>query len=141
MLQLPRREEDTQPQPGDNTDRLLWLAPVLVLAGLIFLRVALSLSGLVTLAARAGALQGALDWAVGSPQQTRWFAAAQLAFESILGLRLPSGLRLLNSVSLILDGMLTPLLWQAGAAGLYWAALALLCRSRFNTAQAGSFIE
>ena len=134
MLQLPRREE-AQPQMAHNANWLLWLAPMIVLGGWIFMQVTLNLSGLVTLAARAGIMEGTLAWAANSPQQTQWFAAAKSAVEGLLGLQVPAGFRLLNDAGLFANSVVTPLLWQAGAAALYWAALALVMSARRSAQQ------
>ena len=140
MLQLPRREE-AQPQAAHSANWLLWLAPVIVLGGWIFMQVTLNLSGLVTLAARAGIMEGTLAWAAGSPQQTLWFAAAKSAAEGLLGMQVPSGFSLLNAAGVAANGLVTPLLWQAGAAALYWAALALVVNAKRSVQQASSILE
>ena len=140
MLQLPRREE-ALPQKAHSANWLLWLAPVIVLGGWIFMQVTLNLSGLITLAGRAGVLEGTLAWAAGSPQQTQWFAAAQSVVEGLLGMQVPSGLSILNDAGLVASSLVTPLLWQAGAAALYWAALALVWYGRHNALQASSILE
>lgn len=140
MLQLPRREE-AQPQAAHSANRLLWLVPVIVLGGWIFIQLTLNLSGLVTLAGRAGIMEGALAWAAGSPQQTLWFAAAKTAAEGLLGLQVPAGFSLLNDAGVFANSLVTPLLWQAGAAALYWAALALVLSGRLTTLQASSIVE
>ena len=140
MLQLPRREE-VLPQATHSANWLLWLAPVIVLGGWIFMQVTLNLTGLVTLAARAGIMEGTLAWAAGSPQQTQWFAAAQSVVEGMLGLQIPAGFSILNDAGVFANSVVTPLLWQAGAAALYWAALALVWYGRLNAQQASSILE
>ena len=140
MLQLPRREE-ARPQEAHSANWLLWLAPVIVLGGWIFMQVTLNLSGLVTLAARAGVMEGTLAWAAGSSQQTQWFAAAQSAVEGLLGMQVPAGFSIFNDAGVFANSVVTPLLWQAGAAALYWAALALVLSGRFNTLEASSILE
>lgn len=140
MLRLPSRDE-AQPEAHRPANQLVWMAPAAVLAGWLFMQVTMNLSGLITLAGRAGIMEGALAWAAGSPQQTRWFAAAQAAVEGILGMQVPAGLGILNDVGVFANSLVTPLLWQAGAAALYWAALALVWRGRVNAMQASSILD
>ena len=140
MLRLPRREE-ALPESAHTANWLLWLAPVIVLAGWIFMQVTLNLSGLISLAGRFGILEGTLYWAAGSPRQTLWFAAARSAVEGMLGMQVPSGLSLLNNAGVIANSLVTPLLWQAGAAALFWAALALVWNGRLNALHGASRIE
>ena len=140
MLQLPRREE-ALPEAAHTFNWLLWLAPVIVLGGWIFMQVTLNLSGLITLAGRAGIMEGTFAWAAGSPQQTQWFAAAQSAVEGLLGLQVPAGFSIINDAGVFANSVVTPLLWQAGAAALYWAALALVLSGRLNARQASSILE
>jgi anti-sigma factor RsiW len=129
MLQLPRREE-VQHESAPSANWLLWLAPLIILAGWAFMQATLNLSGLIALAGRFGIMEGTLAWATGSARQTQWFAAAKFAGEA--------GLSLLNKAGVIANGLVTPLLWQAGAAGLYWAALALVMSVRHASAQQAS---
>ena len=105
------------------------------------MQVTLNLTGLVTLAARAGIMEGTLAWAAGSPQQTQWFAAAQSVVEGMLGLQIPAGFSIFNDAGVFANRVVTPLLWQAGAAALYWAALALVWYGRLNAQQASSILE
>ena len=140
MLQLPRREE-ALPQADHSANWLLWLVPVIVLAGWIFMQVTLNLSGLITLASRAGIMEGTLAWAASSPQQTQWFAAVQSAVEGVLGLQVPAGFSIFNDAGVFAHSVVTPLLWQAGAALLYWAVLALVLSGRLNALEASSILE
>jgi hypothetical protein len=140
MLRLPRRE-DAIPQEVQNANWLLWLLPVVVLGSWIFMQVALNLTGLVTLAARAGIMEGTLAWAAGSPQQMQWFAAAQSVVEGVLGLQVPSGLSILNGAGVFANSLVTPLLWQAGAAVLYWSALVLVMSVKRNAQQVSSILN
>jgi anti-sigma factor RsiW len=137
MLQLLRRNE-ALPEEMQKIHWLLWLVPVIVLAGWIFMQVTLNLSGLITLARRAGIMEGTLAWAASSPQQTQWFAAAQAAVEGVLGRQVPAGLSILNDAGIIANRLITPLLWQSGAAALYWTALALVWGGRLNALLASS---
>jgi anti-sigma factor RsiW len=140
MTQLPSREE-ALPQDTHTANWLLWLAPVIVLAGWIFMQVSLNLTGLITLAGRAGILEGTLAWAAGSPQQTQWFAAAQSVVEGVLGMQVPSGFGILNDASVFASSLVTPLLWQAGAAVLYWAAIVMVMSGRLSAQQVSSKLD
>ena len=140
VQQLPRREE-ALPQAAHNAAWLLWLAPVIVLAGWIFMQVTLNLTVLITLAGRAGILEGTLAWAAGSPQQTQWFAAAQSVVEGVLGMQVPSGFSILNDAGVFASSLVTPLLWQAGAAALYWAAIVMVMSRRLSAQQVSSKLD
>jgi len=132
MLQLPRRDE-ALPEAAHTNSRLLpWMVPALILACWIFIQVTLNLSGLIALAGRLGVMEGTLAWAAGSPQQTQWFAVAQLAASNLVGVQVPIGLKLLNNAGVFANSVVTPLLWQAGTAALYWGVLAMVWQSKAN---------
>ena len=85
-------------------------------------------------------MDGALAWAAaarsrcsGSPLPSR-----QLG---MLGLQGQAGLSLLNDAGLFTQNLVTPLLWQVGAAVLYWAALALVWQYRVNALWTSSILE
>jgi hypothetical protein len=124
MLQLPRRSEA---QPPRSNGRLLpWMAPVLVLSVWIFIQVTLGLSTLVSLASQSGLLGSAASWVSGDPQQMLWFTTAQ----AILGSQGQTGLKVLNDAGLFTQNLVIALLWQVGAAVLYWIVLSLLWHTR-----------
>jgi hypothetical protein len=139
MLQLPRHEE-ALPQAAHSANWLLWLAPLIVLGSWIFMQVTLNLTGLVTLAARAGIMEGTLAWAAGSPQQTQWFAAVKSVVEGMLGLQIPAGFSIFNDAGVFANRVVTPCFGRQAAA-LYWAALALVWYGRLNAQQASSILE
>ncbi len=130
MLQLPRRAEVMEPRPGSWM--LFWVAPFVVLAGFIFIQVTLNLSTLVSLASRAGFLDGTAAWANSVPQQMHWFTAAQATIGGILSLDGQTGLGFLNGANLFAQNLVIIILWQVGAVVLYFASLGLLLyKSKF----------
>jgi anti-sigma factor RsiW len=133
MLQLPRRDEALPEAAHPNGGLLPWMAPAIVLAGWIFIQVALNLTGLISLAGQAGILDGALARAAGSTQQMQWFAAAQAAAANLLGAQVPVSLKLLNDASVFANNVVILLMWQLGAAALYWCALTLLWHGKVKT--------
>jgi hypothetical protein len=128
MLQLPRREEALH--AGSNSQVLPWMAPTLVLAGWIFIQVTLGLSTLLLLANQAGFLDGAGAWVNSSPQQTLWFMAVRSLIGSGMETQGLAGLEIINDAGLFFQNLLTLLLWQVGAAALYWGVLSLTWRNR-----------
>jgi anti-sigma factor RsiW len=133
MLQLPFRDEALPEAAHSHSQLLPWMAPALVLAGWIFIQVALNLTGLISLAGQAGILDGALARAAGSTQQMQWFAAAQAAAANLLGAQVPVSLKLLNDASVFANNVVILLMWQLGAAALYWGALTLLWQGKVKT--------
>jgi predicted anti-sigma-YlaC factor YlaD len=131
MLQLPRRSE-AQP-PHENGHLLPWLAPALILAGWIFIQLTLGMSTLVLLANQAGFLGDAAAWVSGGTQQTLWFTTAQATLGGVLSPQGQTSLLLLNDASLFTQNLVIALLWQVGAAVLYWGALALLWHTRVKS--------
>jgi anti-sigma factor RsiW len=128
MLQLPRRAETHK---AHSSLRLLpWLAPALVLAAWVFIQITLGFTSLLSLANRAGILDGAAAWVSTGPQQTTWFSAAQALMGGLFGSQAPAGLSALNDYALFAQNLLIMLAWQMGLALLYCAALALVLHSR-----------
>lgn len=130
MLQLPRRDEALPDAARSNSQLLPWMAPVTALGGWVFIQAVLNMSALVSFAGRAGFLGSAITWAAGNPQQTQWYAAAQALFGGVLSAQMPAGLKLLNDAGVFAGSLAVPLLWQLGAAALYWGALILVWYSR-----------
>jgi anti-sigma factor RsiW len=128
MLQLPRRAQEQTPR--SNGRMLTWMAPALVLAGWIFLQVTLGLTTLVSLANQSGLLGGAAAWANSGPQQMLWFTSAQVTIGAMFSPQGQTGLQVLNDAGLFTQNMLIALLWQIGAAVLYWGALTLVWRDK-----------
>lgn len=132
MLQLPRRTE--APLPRSNGRLLTWLAPVLVLAIWIFFQVTMGVTTLVMIAGQAGFINGAASrMASSAPEQMLWITTARATMGSILGQDGQAGLKFLNDAGLFAQSLLTMLLWQVGAAVLYWGALAVVWRTRVQT--------
>jgi predicted anti-sigma-YlaC factor YlaD len=128
MLQLPRREETTHPNPEGKL--LPWMVPTLVLAVWIFIQVTLGLSTLLLLASQAGFFDGAAAWVASAPQQMLWYSTAQATVGNALGPQELSGLTILNDAGVFMQNLVTLLLWQVGAAALYWGTLTLMWQSR-----------
>ena len=137
MLQLPRSEHQAQNHERLESRRTLsggsllpWLAPALVLVGWIFFQGVLGLTSLAALASQAGLLEGVAAWVSGGPQQMLWFATAQAAFGGLLSPNGQAGLTVLNDTSLVALSIILALLWQVGAALLYWGVLTLLWHNK-----------
>ena len=137
MLQLPRQVPQTRAAvqtPRPKGLLLAWMAPLLVLAVWIFFQVSMSMSALVTIANQAGFIEGAASrLAISAPQQMLWVMAAQATMGSVLGQEGQTSLNFLNSAGLFAKGLTDMLLWQVGAAVLYWGALAAAWLSRNKT--------
>jgi hypothetical protein len=132
MLQLPRRDETLHPHSGSGSHNQLlpWMAPTLVLTGWIFIQVTLGLSTLLLLAYQAGFLDGASAWLTNTPQQMLWFTGIQTTLGSGLGTEGIAGLNILNDAGVFMQNLVTLLLWQVGAAVVYWSVLTLAWRDR-----------
>lgn len=128
ILQLPRRDQALQ--SGSNHPVLPWMAPTLVLAGWIFVQVTLGVSTLVLLANQAGLIDGAATWAASAPQQMVWITMIKAVLGNGLGSGEMAGLTIINGADLFLQNVVTLLLWQVGAALLYWGALTLVWQDR-----------
>lgn len=128
MLQLPRRDESLQ--SGSINPVLPWMAPTLVLAAWIFVQVTLGVSTLILMMNQAGLIDGAAVWAASDPQQMMWFSSTKAALGSGLGSGGMAGLTILNDAGLFLQNVVTLLLWQVGAALLYWGALTVVWQDR-----------
>ena len=139
MLQLPRRTEVQSPRP--NGQLLPWLAPVLVLSVWVFIQVTLGVSTVISLANQAGLLGGAAAWVSGGAQQTLWFTAAQVTIGSVMSPQGQTGLQLLNDASLFTQNLVIALLWQVGAAILYWGVVGLLWHTRVKSMWASLFAD
>jgi predicted anti-sigma-YlaC factor YlaD len=124
MLQLPPQAEAAQPHAKGRM--WAWLAPVTALAGWIFMQVTLGISWLVTLANRAGLLDGSVNLAAGRPQPMTWLTILQGVLNGGLDQTGQTAFNLLNDASLFTHNLIIPLLWQIGAALVYWGALALV---------------
>jgi anti-sigma factor RsiW len=133
MLHLPHQTEALPEAAHSHSQLLPWMVPAAVLAGWIFIQVALNLTGLISLAGQAGILDGALARAAGSTPQMQWFAAAQAAAANLLGAQVPVSLKLLNDASVFANNVIILLMWQLGAAALYWGALTLLWQGKVKT--------
>jgi anti-sigma factor RsiW len=131
MLQLPRRSEAHHPR--QNGQLLPWLVPGLVLAVWVFIQVTLGVSTLISLANQAGLLGSAAAWVSGGSQQTLWFTVVQATLGSVMSPQGQTGLQLLNDAGLFTQNLLIALLWQVGAAVLYWGAVGLLWHTRVKS--------
>jgi len=131
MLQLPRSDEPFRQQPSGQMT--LWLAPVLVVVVMIFMRVTDNLSAVVSLLHQIGLLNGSAVWASGTPQQTFWYSALQLALGGSANTPGLTGLQVLNTAGVVSQNVLILLLSQVGAALLYWGVLTLAWRKRAGT--------
>jgi anti-sigma factor RsiW len=128
MLQLPRRAEMPPLKPNGHV--LLWMAPVLILAGWIFIQVTISLSTLLIFANQAGFLDNTAIWLASSSQQMPWFSMLQIVAGGILGPKGQADLELVNDAGLFVQNLARPLFWQVGVAVFYWGALFLAWREK-----------
>ncbi|NMB53228.1 MAG: hypothetical protein GYA15_00880 [Leptolinea sp.] len=131
MLQLPRKEEPFRQQ--SNGQMTLWLAPVLMVVMMIFMRVTDNLSAVVSLLHQIGLLDGSAGWASGTPQQTFWYSALQLALGGSVNTPGLTGLQVLNTAGVLSQNIFILLLSQVGTALLYWGVLTLVWRKRAGT--------
>lgn len=128
MQQLPNRAEGRQPNPKNAW--LPWLAPAFVLAGWIFIQVTIGLSSLVSIAHRAGILDGAATWLTSSSQQMQWFSITQSTLGGMLNPGWQTGLQVLNDAGLLVQNLLVIFLVQVGVAVLYWVTLTLVWQKK-----------
>jgi len=121
----------TEPRnPGASSHQLYWLAPAVAIAGWFFLQVTLNLSGWLSLANRAGLLDGAATWLNGNPLQMTWFSVTRSTLGGLLDPTWQNGLWFLNGINLFIQNLLVIFLLQLGAGLLFWLSLLLVARKR-----------
>jgi len=125
MLQLPRREESIQ--QGQKA-KFLWVAPVVVLVGFIFLQVTLNLSTLVSLAEQSGLVNISAGLGTGAPQQMLWFSAMKTLTGDLANSPGLVWLNVVNDAGMITMNVLITLFGQIIAAVIYWGVLTLAWR-------------
>jgi len=122
MQRLPPRP----PHAAVSLPRSAWLVPLGMLIALVFVQAASVLSTLAGLAQGTGLLGEIGSWFADGSGQTLWFGAAQAILQNILSLKALFGLQFANDTIVVLQQwFINPLLWQSAVALAYLACLAV----------------
>ncbi|GAP21541.1 anti-sigma factor family protein [Leptolinea tardivitalis] len=129
MLQLPR----SAAAPSDDSRWLPWIAPFIVLIVLIFFQVTFNLSSLIAWLNPIGLFNGMAALSNPAPREMLWFITAQATIGGFLDTSEMMGLQILNDLGLVTRNLFVALLWQIGAAFLYWGVFTAVWHSRIKS--------
>ena len=116
-LSLPHQREQSQSRKALEIG--WWLIPVGALGAWLFLQITFSLSSVVLTVSETGLLGNGFSWLQGNASQVGWFSLAMDLFGGQIGSFGQFILSELNDLSLFIQDLTSPYIWQALFATLY----------------------
>jgi len=116
-LSLPHQREQSQSRKALEIG--WWLIPVGALGAWLFLQITFSLSSVVLTVSETGLLGNGFSWLQGNASQAGWFSLAMDLFGGQIGSFGQFILSELNDLSLFIQDLTSPYIWQALFATLY----------------------